>query len=71
MEVWNSFMAAHSFVKYGCKLLYYIPPAFSTVFLYRQGGEGQKGQPHGPGGRRGEGERLLEVQLGDGLGLLG
>ena len=39
-------------------LLYYIPPPFSTVFLYRQSGEGQKDQPHAPGGRGGEGERL-------------
>ena len=64
-------MAGHSFAVFGyMPILYYIRAVFSTVFLYRVDGEGQKNQPHGPRGHGGEGEGFVKIQLGDGLGLL-
>ena len=50
-------------------LLYYMLPPFSTVFLHHIDGQCQKGQPNSPGGCGGDGERLVEIQVGDGFRL--
>ena len=55
--------------RFRMKRLYYIPPSFSTIFLYHIHGKGQEGQPHPPSGGCGDGKGPVEIQLGNGLGL--
>ena len=52
-------------------LLYPAGVRFSTAFFHPPDGQQEEEEPHAPGGDRGDGQGLVEVQGGQSLSLLG